>query len=269
MGKRAVLLVLTCVCVLFCACASESLPSDVPLRVYFLDVGQGDCVLLRTHAGDILIDSGPESAQGTLCMRLASLGVKELRLTIFTHPDEDHIGGADGVLTQFPAKEIWMSQQERVDANESERLLWDAVGACGADVSIVSEGTLWRLEDLVLYVMAPFDDAKDTNESSIVLKVSYNDATAIFTGDVSATVEETLVQKYGAHLNCDLYKVGHHGSSTSSSAVFVEAMTPMFAVISCGAGNSYGHPHGETLTCLHENNVTVYSKIRWASTVSL
>ena len=191
-------------------------------------------------------------------MRLSSLGVTELRLAIFTHPDEDHIGGADGILRQFPAKEIWMSQTERADANESERFLWDAAQECGAEILTVSEGMLWRYGDALLYVLAPFGDSKDTNESSIVVKLTCGEAAAIFTGDVGTTVEGHLVQKYGAHLDCQLYKAGHHGSSTSSCEDFVAAMTPQWAVISCEAGNSYGHPHGETLTRLESYGVTVY-----------
>ncbi|MBQ8309958.1 MAG: MBL fold metallo-hydrolase [Clostridia bacterium] len=258
MKKRAIVLLLLCIGVLFCACSSEGLPSDVPLRVYFLDVGQGDCILIRTREGDILIDSGPESEQGRLCMRLASLGVKELRLAVFTHPDEDHIGGADGILSQFPTREIWMSQPERADPNESEHILWSAAEACGAEILTVSEGKLWRLGDALLYVLAPSAiAAEDPNESSVVLKLTCGEATAIFTGDVGAEGERALVEKYGAHLSCQLYKAGHHGSSTSSSADFLRAMSPTWAIISCEAGNAYGHPHGETLLRLAEVGATV------------
>lgn len=257
MRTRRLLLILLFSCVLLLSCASEALPSDVRVRVRFVDVGQGDCILIRTHEGDILIDSGPESSQRTLCTHLSALGIKELRLAIFTHLDEDHIGGADGVLRRFPAKEIWTSRDD-AEGNESARQLWDAAKACDAEIVTVSEGKTWKLGDVVLYVLAPFTDVTDSNESSIVVKLTCGEAAAIFTGDISTKTERELIGKYGEHLSCRLYKAGHHGSSTSNCAEWIAAMSPTYAVICCGVANEYGHPHGEVLSRFASAGVTVY-----------
>ena len=223
----------------------------------FLDVGQGDCALIRTAEGDILIDAGPELSQPTLCLRLEELGVKRIRLAIFTHADEDHVGGADGVIERFPTQEIWFNG----DGSESDsaRRLMDKVDPSVTTLQSVGAGSSRVIGELVLSVLYPFAaDGVSENESSIVTKVHFREIDLLFTGDVGAKEEAALVSRYGAtQLDCDLYKVGHHGSNTSSSEVFLDAMKPQFAVICCGADNSYGHPMGEVLARLEAAGATV------------
>lgn len=228
------------------------------VRFHFLDVGQGDAILIRTPDGDILVDAADEAAEALLCLRLEQLGVRSLRLAVFTHPDEDHIGGADGVLSRFSTEEIWLSGAPM--ENEAARLLLQAAEQSGAEIKTVRSNHTVQIGGATVAVLAPRGDVSEGgNESSIVLRVRYGDITAIMTGDADSAGEEALIERYGVtQLACDLYKVGHHGSNTSTSVRFLRAMRPTYAVISCGAGNSYGHPTGEILAKLRAEGVTVF-----------
>lgn len=241
-------------CCFHTACSASPQKEEALLRVIFLDVGQGDCALLRTPEGDVLIDAGPESSQDTLCRKLEALGVTELALAIFTHGDEDHIGGADGVLTRFPAKEVWISARQG-DSEAGERLL----AACAnARVRVLQESVVFKIGSVSVFAFAPMEDGTD-NDGGIVLKVTCQNASALFTGDLSAVAEARLLERFGAlHLSCDLYKVAHHGSSDANSQAFLDAISPTWAVISCGVGNSFGHPHGDVLLRLQRLGVRVF-----------
>ena len=220
------------------------------LQIYALDVGQGDCFLLRTTEGDILIDAGTESSQDLLCLRLEQLGVTKLRLAVFTHPDEDHIGGADGVLRRFGAEEIWINGA--VSEEECFTELLRAASDTQTLPRAVTAGNALEIGGVVFFVLSPFSgETEGGNADSIVLKITCGEISAIFTGDADLKTEEALLSQYGAsQLDCDLYKVGHHGSNTSTGKAFLEAMSPKFALISSGKGNSYGHPHGDVLAAL-------------------
>ena len=246
------------VSVILSSCMTEIGVEEGMLGIYVLDVGQGDSILLRTESGDILIDAGPDDAQTQLCLRLRALGVKSLLLAVFSHADEDHAGGGDGVLSEFPAKEVWLSETE-TESDCMSRLL-DVCQKQQIPIRCVNAGEVMRLGDLTLSVLHPFSNlSSDTNERSIVLKLVHKNIAALFTGDVGKDAEEAILERYGAsQLRCDLYKVGHHGSYSSSSAQFLKAMSPSFAVISCAEGNPYGHPHGEVLERIEEAGATIY-----------
>lgn len=230
---------------------------DVPLQIIFLDVGQGDAVLLRTKGGNVLIDAGTEASEELLCLRLESLGVKSLSLAVFTHFDEDHIGGADGVLRRFPTERIWVSGA--TSDNEPARRLLLAAESTDAKVDRVFSGANFMLGELYLFVMAPETcDSQAGNEGSLIVKMQFGSVSALFMGDAGAEEEARLVYAYGrTQLSVDLCKIGHHGSNTSTSELFLQAVQPRHAVISCGADNSYGHPTGEILTRLRDFGVTV------------
>lgn len=250
-----------------CAMPTEPLPKEISARVIFLDVGQGDCTLVRTQKGDVLIDAGSEASQERLCKKLKALGVSRLELAIFTHPDEDHIGGADCVLAQFPAKEIWITDVEG-EGEHYERFL-QSVQACDGALKRIREGALCRVGDTVFFAFPLVaGNNLDTNANSLIVKLTCGEATALFTGDAGAEIEARLVERYGrTHLDCDLYKVGHHGADTSTSQALLDAMQPTQAVISCGAGNVFGHPHGATLRALKAAGVTVYRTDRMGDVV--
>ncbi len=250
-GLTVVLLLLSLLCLVSCD-RTEPL-----LRFHFLDVGQGDSVLIRTSEGDILIDAGTEDSEQLLCLRLGQLGVTELELVVFTHLDEDHIGGGDGVLSQFPTKEVWVNGAPMT--GDSAIRLQGAAEQSSTKIHTVRTGEYRHFGEVLISVLAPVEDVSmGGNAGSIVLKVHCGAVSAILTGDAGAEQEERLVSLYGvSQLSCDLYKVGHHGSSTSSSRLFLETLQPTYAVISCGAANSYGHPMGEVLARLEACGATV------------
>lgn len=245
--------------ILLCVCSCSGGKSITPvLRFCFLDVGQGDCTLLRTAEGDVLIDAGPEAAQDQLCARLHAMGVKRIALAIFTHLDEDHIGGADGILREFAVDEVWINGG--TEAHESALAFYSALEASGITPQIVRAGDVMDLGGVRLTVLAPFSTiVEDGNEGSIVVKVNCGEISALFTGDIGAKVETELVAAYGSsQLSCQLYKAGHHGSYTSGNEDFLAAVKPQYAVVSSGRGNSFGHPHGAALDRLEAVGATVY-----------
>jgi competence protein ComEC len=253
---RRLLLLLLIFALLLSACKRDVRCEGI-LQIYFLDVGQGDSVLFRTDGGDILLDAGPESHQDLLCLRLQELGVRELALMILSHPDEDHIGGADGVLARFPAKEVWLSGAPM--ENESAKRLLSVMKEMEIPTRVVRAHDAQTVGGVDFRVLMPFgnQNAEAGNESSIVLMVDYGETEIMLTGDVGVSEERDLLNYYSvAHLDCEIYKVGHHGSNTSTCIEFLKAMSPQYAVISCGADNSYGHPMGEILARLDDQGVT-------------
>lgn len=251
------LIFLACVVFVFTSCTSKAMSDQALCRIYFLDVGQGDCTLIRTRGGDILIDAGPESAQDALCLRLKQLGVKEIALAVFTHPDEDHVGGADGVLNQISVKEVWLPVREM--DNPSAARMEQAITDSGATRKNVKAGERITIGDVVVATLAPLGNAgADPNDNSIVLRITCGEIGMLFMGDASVKVEKKLIETYAkGHISAQLYKVGHHGSSTSNTEDFLNIVNPTYAVICSSIDNSYGHPHGVVVERLQNIGATV------------
>ncbi len=256
-NSARLLILLACVVFVFTSCTPKVMSDDALCRVYFLDVGQGDSTLIRTRDGDILIDAGPESAQDALCLRLKQLGVKEIALAVFTHPDEDHVGGADGILKQISVKEVWLPVREM--DNPSAARMEKAIEDSGANRKNVKAGEIFTVGDIVVTTLAPLGEAtNDPNDNSIVLRITCGEIDMMFMGDASAKIEQKLIQNYAAgHISAELYKVGHHGSSTSNTEAFLEVVKPTYAVICSSIDNSYGHPHGVVIERLQNIGATV------------
>lgn len=262
--KKTICLVilLSLLAISFFSCSSQERSFDLELR--FLDVGQGDCTLLRTPQGDILVDTGPESEQDALIARLRSLDVERIKLLIVTHADEDHMGGADGILRAFSVDEVWTNGIE--EDHETYKTFAAAISESKTTLTSVSAGQKYMLGNITLFVLAPFISNQEVsgNEGSIVFRLTFEKISAIFSGDAEARTEKQLLQTYGrTNLQCDLYKVGHHGSSTSTGEDFLKALSPQYAVISCGIDNSFGHPHGEILQRLRDIGTVTYRTDRY------
>ncbi len=251
------LIFLACVIFVFTSCISKAMSDQALCRIYFLDVGQGDCTLIRTRGGDILIDAGPESAQESLLLRLKQLGVTEIALAVFTHPDEDHIGGADGILEQISVHEVWLPVREM--GNPSAARMEQVIETLGIKRKNVRAGEVLTIGDATIATLAPMGNAgKDPNDNSIVLRVTCGDIGMLFMGDASAKVEQKLIETYAnGHISAQLYKVGHHGSSTSNTEEFLNVVKPTYAVICSSIDNSYGHPHGVVIERLQNIGATV------------
>lgn len=225
------------------------------LEVHFLDVGQGDSTLFLCGAEAMLIDAG-DNDQGTRIQDyLEKQGVETLKYVVCTHPDADHIGGVDVILYKFNCETVFMTQEERDTA--TYRDVADTMRQKGYSRTQPETGKQYPLGDAVFTILAPSAVGSDSNNNSIGILLTHGDNTFLFTGDAEEEEESEFLAS-GISLEADVYKAGHHGSRSSSSGELLEAVSPSFAVISCGEGNSYGHPHAETLNELRAMGVQVY-----------
>ena len=236
------------------------------LRVSFIDVGQGDSEFIELPNGEtMLIDAGTNETGKNVVDYIKSLGYTSINYVVGTHPHEDHIGGLDDVIKTFDIGSIYMPKvtadtktfEDVLDAAESKNLM---INTAKSGVSIMDT------EDLSVKFLAPtLDSYENTNDYSAVVKVVYGDTSYLFTGDAEEFSENLITDD----VNADVLKVGHHGSSTSTSTEFLKKVSPSSAVISCGKGNSYGHPHSETLQKLADMGTAVYRTDELGTIVSV
>ncbi len=228
------------------------------VQFHFIDVGQGDAALIRTAAGDVLIDAGPGSSEDELKAYLDNCGVDDLAYAVFTHPDEDHIGGADVVLENYDVERVIRSDCD-ADTKVFEKMM-TLIEAEGAEQIIAEPGYAFSVGEVKFTVLAPIGEKYSSrNDYSVVLRVEYGETSVLFTGDAEEKSEGEMLDRYRltGELDCDILKVGHHGSDSSSSQDFVAAVTPDHAVISCGEGNKYGHPIPSILNRYTSQNIPV------------
>jgi len=223
---------------------------------HFIDVGQGDSALITTDGGAVVIDVGSVS-EGERVAEYINTYTQSVDYLILTHPHEDHMGSADKILKYTDVKNVIMPAAAS-DAAFFSRFL-EMVEKKEVNVIEAVPGDVYTVGELTLTILAPLEREYDNvNNYSVVTRVEVGDTSALFTGDAEAEVEDALLAAYGGELDCDLLKAGHHGSGTSSTWDFLLATAPTAAVISCGRGNSYGHPHGEVLADLEELGVEVF-----------
>lgn len=225
------------------------------LTVSFLNVGQGDATLITAPNGNqVLIDGGRDRSVLAALGRELSFFDREIEVIIATHPDSDHIGGLPDVLDRFEIDHVLVS------GNESGEVVQDIFHERAEHVQIVRAGTVINLGDgAYVRILFPDRDVVDSNpnDASIIVQVMYGKTAFIATGDAGKSVEEYISFVYAETLRSDVLKVGHHGSKTSTSDMFVGLVNPDVGVVSAGCDNRYGHPHGETLDTLARFNVTV------------
>lgn len=225
------------------------------LEVHFIDVGQGDCTLLSCGGQTMLIDCG-DSSQGTAIQNyLCKQDIEKIDYLILTHPDADHIGGAPVIITKFDIGQIYMSGYKK-DNWTYEKLL-DAMEYRYYSYDIPAAGDVFSLGSAEVTFVGPVAEYDDPNNSSLTVVVRNGETSFLFSGDAESQAEFDMVMS-GADLNVDVYKVGHHGSSTSSSTAFLAAMTPEYAIVSCGADNSYGHPHTSVMKSLRLLDIEIF-----------
>ena len=232
------------------------------MTVSFLDVGQADCTLISLPDGKhILIDGGNVNDGELIADYLKRQGIKKLDLMVATHPHEDHIGGLDDVLAATEVMKVYMPEISEKDmpTTKTYEYFIDAVLNEGCAVSPAKAGeTVLKGEDYTLTCLSPAKtDIGDMNNYSVVLMLSFKDADFLFTGDAEKDIENEIL-KSGYNIDAEVIKVPHHGSDTSSSKKYLSAVTPYYAVISCGKDNSYGHPHAEVLERYNAVSATVY-----------
>lgn len=223
--------------------------SGSALEVYFLNVGQADCILAKQGSHAALIDAGGNATADTLVGTLRDLGVTRFDVVIGTHPHEDHIGGLDAVLRAFPTDTLIMPKITH--DTKTFRDVLDAAEACRLQITTPKAGTRYDVGQAVLTLLHDGIDEDNLNNCSVVSRLVFAERSVLLTGDAEAEVEAKLVDA-NITIRSDFLKVGHHGSNTSSTPEFLSAVRPTAAFISCGVDNSYQHPHATTLRKLQD-----------------
>lgn len=214
------------------------------MQVHFIDVGQGDATLVICDGEAMLIDAGDNTKGTKIQSYMSKQGVKNLKYLVLTHPDADHIGAADVIVTKFDIDNVFMSDYTK--DNQTYRELIQALDNKNYKWSTPDVGSTYTLGSATFTIIAPNKQYEDPNNASVGLLLQNGDNKFLFTGDAEEDAEADIVAN-GINIDCDVYKAGHHGSKTASTKVLLDAATPEFVVVSCEEGNSYGHPHAEVM----------------------
>ncbi len=234
--------------------AATPLPGD-GVYVTFIDVGQGDSTLAYCEGETLLIDAGVTGQGVTVAAYLDSIGVSRLDYVVCTHAHEDHCGGLDYILENYEVGTIFAPYTE-FDASGTFTRFEDTASELGLDITVPQLGMQFTLGTAVFEFIGPVDDWDgDVNDSSLVIRLDYGDDSFLFTGDISSGALLDCAYIGGYSINCDVLKLGHHGSRTSTDAEVLRLTSPEVAVASCGEGNSYGHPHEEVVELCEEYGV--------------
>lgn len=225
------------------------------MKVHFLDVGQGDSTLITCGGHSMLIDAGDDSKGTAIQNYLKKQRVDKLDYLVLTHPDADHIGGAPVVINKFDINKVFVSNFEK--DNKTYQKLIQALDNKNLAYTTPKVGSQYFLGTAKITILAPNEEYDNPNDSSIALMVQNGDNKFLFTGDASEEAENDILGN-GIDISADVYQAGHHGSKYSTSEEFFRKVSPAYAVISCGEGNAYGHPHAATLNTLRMNGVAVY-----------
>ena len=233
------------------------------LNVYYLDVGQADSILIENNNKYMLIDAGNNEDGEKLVTYFKRLGITKFDIVVGTHSHEDHIGGMDDIINNFEIEDFYMPEvitttktfEDVLDALEGKQVAFQT--------PIIDSELVF--ENSKIKVLNVSDDDSDLNDTSIVLRLKYGTTSFLFTGDATEKIENTILNK---EIKSDVLKVAHHGSSTSNSLSFLKRVSPTYAVISVGEGNSYNHPHDVILNRLYDLNARVYRTDRDGTVVA-
>ena len=245
--------------------SEESTEAVSDMEVHFIDVGQGDATLVKADGKYMLIDAGDNSKGTAVQNYLKKQGVKKLDYLILTHTDADHIGGADVIITKFDIDTLFIGDFKK--DNKTYEELVNAIDYKNLKYSTPAVGNEYELGNATFTIVAPNTTYDDPNNSSIALLLKNGEDTFLFTGDCEEEAETDILAN-GIYIDCDVYKVGHHGSKTASSKDFLKAITPTYGVISCAEENSYGHPHAEALNNLRSMKVQIFRTDEQGSVVA-
>lgn len=225
------------------------------LTVTWLDVGQGDAAVIQCGGQSMLIDGGKPEKSSYIYAWLQQHGLSYLDVIVATHVDADHIGGLSGALNYASVGTAYCP--ETTGTTETFQSFVKYLAQRGKQITVPTAGESFALGGAQVQILGPLHRAEDSNDNSIVLKVSFGATSFLFTGDAERAEEQDLLNA-GVNLQSTVLKVGHHGSDTSTSYPFLRAVAPQYAVISVGAGNSYGHPTEAVLTRLRDAGVTTF-----------
>ena len=232
---------------------------DSQFCIRVMDVGNADAILLQNGDRFALIDAGERDDGEELVSFFQRVGITRLEYVIATHPDSDHIGGMADVVNAVEIGTFlmpFMPQGHEPTTRVYENLLLALVDKNIKPID-PSYGDSFTFGDARIDILSGLLESTETNEQSIVCRIVFGNHRFLMMGDAGKDVEESLLSA-GADLRADVIKVGHHGSRSSSTDAFIRAVSPQYALITCGLGNSYNHPHGETMDTLRKYEVSVY-----------
>ena len=224
-------------------------------EMHFIDVGQALSVLVTCDGVSMLYDGGNVDDGSLVVSYLQNQGVERLEYVFCSHAHEDHVGGLAAALAAIPAGHVYAPVTTADTKCFSDFVKYTQQQGLAVEVPAV--GTTWALGGATVQLLGPVAQYDDTNDTSLVLRIDYGQTSFLLTGDMESDAEKDLVES-GANLDVDVLQVGHHGSETSTSYVFLNEVLPEMGVISVGTGNSYGHPHEAALSRLRDAGVDVY-----------
>ena len=233
-------------------------PGAGQLQVIVFDVGQADCTLLKMDGHAMLIDAGNTGQDKLVLNYLAEYGITTLDYLVATHPHADHIGSMTSVVNAMDSIGTVL-MPDKPHTTKTYLNLITAIENKDIPLTIPTPGEVFQWGDATVEVLAPNSPTyKDLNDYSIVLRVEFGETSFLFTGDAGTISENEQLAVAKDSLKSDVLKVGHHGSRTSSTQKYLNAVAPSYAVICCGADNDYGHPHTEAMTRLTGTGATIY-----------
>lgn len=254
--KRFICWLLTVIMMVMMLGISVASGEESGFCIHFIDVGQADAAVIICDGEVLMIDGGNTGDSSLIYSYLTrTLGLEHIDYMIGTHAHEDHIGGLAGALNACTVGTVYtpVTDYDSEAFQDFKRYAEDQVGS----LTIPSVGDTFNVGSATVKFLSPAYQYADTNDTSIVVRIVYGNTSFLFTGDAEWEPEHDMVDS-GYDLSATLLKVGHHGSDTSTSYVFLREIMPQYAVISVGEGNSYGHPTDDTLSCLRDADVTVY-----------
>ena len=231
--------------------------ADPKYSYHFIDVGQGDATLILSEKGSVLVDAGPGDHAIEAVEYIRTL-TDTIDYLIITHPHEDHIGGADDIIKAYNVGNVIMPDMS-VNTVVFTKML-DAIELKGCNVYEAKPGDVYNSGDIRIDILGPsITDDDNLNNISVFTKITTGEVTAMFTGDAEIEAENALLKMYDSEdLAADIFQAGHHGSTTSNSVKLLNAISPEYAVISCGKNNTYGHPHDEIIKKFEDRGILQY-----------
>lgn len=249
----------------FCEKVAKLVNSDLFIA-HYIDVGQGDCAIIQCGGESMIIDSGEAEYSEKVIEYLNCINVSELDYAVATHPHSDHIGGFSKILNEIDTENIIMPNVTS-DSKDYDKLM-DCVYENDINVIHAESGNSYSFGESSFAILAPENkDYIDINNYSVVIRFSYLQTSFLFTGDAEYLSEQDMLNS-GHLLQADILKIGHHGSKSSTSSLFLQAVNPTIAVISVGA-NSYGHPHNTVLSLLKRTDTIYYCTLDFGCIVIL
>ena len=269
--QRTIKTVITVVCLIIAFFAYKLYQPDeqtyeIPdgtAEFHFIDIGQGDASLIMVDGKSILIDTGDRGSDDRerLTNYLKKMNVTQLEYFVATHPDADHIGSAEYVVKNYDIKNIILSPKTSTSATYENFISAieekESINVINAQQKL---GESIYVGELELKILGPIGDVEElnNNDASVVIMARWGNTKVLLTGDAEEEAESKLRVEYTTNLDCDVLKVGHHGSSSSSSNGFIKYVKPEYAIISCGVDNKYNHPHKETIDTFNHYETKIY-----------